>query len=205
LFGISHGLTITDIYSKPADGSGPEELLLDSPGVGRIPMGWSLDGRLLFGASDLKRTYDIWAVPITGDRRPVLLMKNNVGAHFNPGAFSPDARWIAYQAGGEVYLQAFPSGPRVQVTTSGGSEPCWRGDGRELYYRSQGKLMAVELRRGTTIEVGATTPLFALPAEAGPWVPTRDGQRFLVTMPAGAAAAPPQLTVVVNWMGALGR
>ena len=205
LFGISHGLTITDIYSKPADGSGPEELLLDSPGVGRIPMGWSLDGRLLFGASDLTRTYDIWAVPITGDRRPVLLMKNNVGAHFNPGAFSPDARWIAYQAGGEVYLQAFPSGPRVQVTTSGGSEPCWRGDGRELYYRSQGKLMAVELRRGTTIEVGATTPLFALPAEAGPWVPTRDGQRFLVTMPAGAAAAPPQLTVVVNWMGALGR
>jgi Tol biopolymer transport system component len=205
VFDIAHGIAITDIYSKAADGNGPEQFLLDSPGVSRIPMGWYPDGRLLFGASDIKRMYDIWAVPTTGDRRPVLLMKNDRGAVFSPGAFSPDARWIAYQAGGEVYVQSFPSGPRVQVTTSGGSEPRWNGDGRELYYRSEGKLMAVELRPGTTIEVGATKALFALPPEAGQWVPAGDGQRFLVAMPTGAAAPPAPLTVVVNWTGALGR
>jgi Tol biopolymer transport system component/predicted Ser/Thr protein kinase len=205
IFDITHGITIADIYSKAADGNGPEEFLLDSPGVSRIPMGWYPDGRLLFGASDMKRMYDIWAVPMIGDRRPVLLMKNDTGASFNPGAFSPDARWIAYQSGGEVYLQSFPSGPRVQVTTSGGSEPYWNSDGRELYYRSQGKLMAVELRRGATIEVGTPKPLFALPPDAGPWVPAGDGQRFLVAMPTGATAPPAPLTVVVNWPGSLGR
>jgi hypothetical protein len=54
----------------------------------------------------------------------------------------------------EVYVQSFPSpGDRWQVSTTGGSQPRWRGDGADMYFvAGNGMLMAASLR---------TTALFA--------------------------------------------
>ena len=35
----------------------------------------------------------------------------------------------------QVYIQAVPkNGARVQVSAAGGSQPCWRRDGKDLFY-----------------------------------------------------------------------
>ena len=46
------------------------------------------------------------------------------------------------------------------MTTEGGQEPRWSGDGRQLFYRSSNRLMAVPLEGGTTFRYGKPRPLF---------------------------------------------
>jgi serine/threonine-protein kinase len=57
-------------------------------------------------------------------------------------AVSPDARWLAFssdQSGREeVYVRPLGAdGDQAQVSFSGGAEPVWAPDGRELFYRSE--------------------------------------------------------------------
>jgi hypothetical protein len=65
--------------------------------------------------------------------------------------FSGDGRWVAYVSDEtgrpEVYVQPFPpTGAKWQVSITGGDEPVWRGDGRELYYIDPGgQLIAVRV------------------------------------------------------------
>ena len=62
--------------------------------------------------------------------------------------------------------------------------------------------MAVTIALGAHVDIGTPHVLFT---PGGPYAPSRDGQRFLVSVPAdseGAAAAPTTapITVVLNWM-----
>ena len=125
------------------------------------------------------------------------------------GAFSSDGRWMAYQSDesgqDQIYVQTIPaSGAKYQISTTGGTQPRWRRDGKELFYFSTDrKLMAVPMALGARVEPGTPQALFTAVGLTG-YAPTRDGQRFLVNVPAGAegAAAPP-ITVVLNWAAAL--
>jgi hypothetical protein len=70
--------------------------------------------------------------------------------------------------------------------------------------------MAVPVKLGATVEAGTPQPLFPISAFQGYasanfyYAPARDGQRFLVSAPAGgeAGTATP-FTVVTNWQAAL--
>ena len=108
---------------------------------------------------------------------------------------SPDGRWLAYittESGRyEVYVEPFRRrGEKVRVSTGGGGQPRWRGDGKELFFLSpDGSLMAVDVEEGATgPEVGIPTTLVpARDLEAtvqGPdyhdYAVSADGQRFLV-------------------------
>lgn len=70
-------------------------------------------------------------------------------------ALSPDGRWLAYSSGAvvgsrEIVVQSFPDArQRVVVSAKGGSEPRWSGNGRELFFISGGKMMAVAVPPGT--------------------------------------------------------
>src|SRR5262249_61595921 len=61
-------------------------------------------------------------------------------------AFSPDGRFLAFasrESGrNEVYVQPYPGRGATAVSTTGGSSPRWSPDGKELFFRSDGKLMA---------------------------------------------------------------
>ena len=92
----------------------------------------------------------------------------------------------------------------IQVSTSGGLDPQWRGDGRELFFLSDDDRLNVAQvsAQGDRFEVGAVGPLFELP-KIGPRITydvSPDGQRILaVTWRPQSATAP--LTFVVDWPG----
>ena len=87
--------------------------------------------------------------------------------------------------------RAFPGpGGKWQISNAGGTDPHWRADGKELYYRGlDQKLMAVEIRAGDTLEAGIPQPLFQgrvhignarnkfLPVEGWPALPLRRAAR----------------------------
>jgi Tol biopolymer transport system component len=203
----------SDIYQKPAGGNGQEELLLHA-GVNGFPQDWSPDGKwIVYQQTGQKTAADLWLLPLEGDRKPMPYLQtpfNETLARFSPGVAGAP-RWMAYQSNesgqDQIYVQAIPaSGAKYQVSTSGGTQPAWRRDGKELFYFSADlKLMAVPITLGTSVVPGTPQELFANTGLTG-YAPSADGQRFLVNVPAGGegATAPP-ITVVLNWTAGLKR
>jgi Tol biopolymer transport system component len=205
-----------DLYVKPASGSTSEELLLKTSGA-KFPTDWSSDGKLiLYTELSAKGKNDIWILPLEGDRtpKPFLLDDfNEFGAKL-----SPDGKWIAYSSDDsgqqQVYVQPFPGpGGKYQVSTAGGSHPKWRRDGKEVFYlSSDGKLMAVEVKAGSTFEVLTAKPLFDTHVKGlasmgldsrDNYAVSGDGQRFLINDETQTSSPP--ITVVLNWTADLKR
>jgi eukaryotic-like serine/threonine-protein kinase len=212
---------VINLYLKPASGAKEEELLLKSS-ESNIPTSWSRDGQfVLYGASDPKTKFDIWALPLEGDRKPIPFLQTEFrefDAHF-----SPDMRWVAYvsdeSGSNEIYVSEFSkthgkalpaASGKWLVSTGGGKEPRWRGDGKELYYLAKdGKLMAVEVTAGLAFQAGTPKSLFpaardTIDISASPllWDVAKDGSRFLITGPVLEKISTP-LTVVLNWQSGL--
>lgn len=202
----------TDLFEKASSGAGNETVLFHSP-IGKVPLDISPDGGFLALDLDSAKTQgDLWVLPLTGEKKPFPFLQtvyNEGGARF-----SPDGRWIVYQSDesgkGEIYVRPFPTGEagKWQVSTSGGLQPRWRKDGKELFYISTEKmmLMAVDIMPGTAFESGVPRPLFDMPlatlADDSLYDVSPDGQRFIVSTPPGRTY-PSTITVVLNWMSDL--
>jgi eukaryotic-like serine/threonine-protein kinase len=210
------GNKMDSIYEKPSSGAGEERELFKEPGTIHSPTSWSSDGRfLLYHTTNTPKTgWDVWVLPLQGDRKPVLLL----GTIFNEwGArFSPDLHWVAYASNEtgrrEIYVRPFmASGPsgvpalgegKWQVSKDGGNFPKWRADGKEIIYddfplSSIKKVVEVKAS-GAVFETGIPQPLFPGPIDFGAWDVTPDGQRFLSSVPQVQQSALP-ITVVLNW------
>jgi len=79
-------------------------------------MDWSRAGRfILFAQLDAKTKWDLWVLPLAGDRKPVPVVRTEFNE--GDGQFSADAKWIAYwsdESGRwEVYVRSFPEGGGV--------------------------------------------------------------------------------------------
>ena len=106
-----------------------------------------------------------------------------------------------------MYVAPFPGpGGATLISTSGGGNPRWRGDGKEIFYLNMpaGRLMAAEVKSTDgALQVGPVRELFGVrPMGArSQYDVTADGQRFLVATNATEPqpSAPPPMTVVVNW------
>ena len=193
-------------------GGAAEERVLPKTAPRAFVEDWSRDGRfLLYGAGAGGRD-GLWAIPLSGERKPFPVVQSSFPK--DEPHLSPDGRWLTFLSAesgrAEIYVQAFPGpGPRARVSTGGGGQPRWRGDGRELFYRAlDGTLMSVAMNAGATIEPGAPRKLFStkLPMDEtlDEYAVTADGQRFLVLVPLGEAAPSP-ITVVLNWTAGLKR
>jgi len=202
----------TDLVEKPSGGAGAEKPLLKSEEL-QIATDWSRDGRYIALQRRGRETrWDVWVLPTFGDRKPIPFVATPF-QELAP-AFSPDGRFLAYMSTEsgrpEIYVQSFPGpGGKWQISTSGGTEPRWRADGRELYYRAADeKLMAVEVRAGEVLEASVPKPLFIgrfLPDTLGyHYLPTARAERFLFVAPLGRESLTPT-TVVLNWFAGLGK
>ena len=196
----------TDLFQKSSNGAGGDELLFKSNNL-KAPNDWSPDGRIiLYNDFDPKTNSDLWVLPLGGDPKPTPVMQTTFSE--TNGRFSPDGRWIAYESNesgpGQIYVQGFPAGGKTQVSTLGGFQPRWRGDGKELFYIGPDKkLMAVDIKSDADgIQAGAPRALFDLRIGNLPGSPyydvTHDGQRFLVSV-VGEETTPTPMTVVMNW------
>ena len=120
--------------------------------------------------------------------------------------WSADGRFFTYDYQ-LIYVRSFApdgsgSGGKWRISTSGGLEPRWRRDGKELFCLSNTTLMAVEVKtEGGAFRAGIPKPLFETrlpPQRRNRYVVSRDGQRFLVNTPLEQTAAFP-FHVLVNW------
>jgi serine/threonine protein kinase/Tol biopolymer transport system component len=196
----------TAFCRKAAGGAGSTEVLWES-GNGKTPVDFSRDGRLL-SYIDQTKGRQLWILPLTGDRKPFQFYKSEYLQR--PGVFSPDGKWIAYTSNetGEynVYVQPFPAtADKWKVSAQGGAQPRWRGDGRELFYRTEdGKMMAVTVKTAGGFEAAAPHMLFQ--SSTDPLYPnlgiayavTADGQRFLVNTAMDESRVSP-ITIITNW------
>ncbi|HVS88108.1 MAG TPA: protein kinase [Candidatus Acidoferrum sp.] len=202
-----------NIFWQLADGSGGLERLTTSEQT-HVPVSWSPDGQLL-AFIEVNRTtgWDIWVLRL-GDRKAQPFLRTL----FNESAprFSPDGRWLAYisnESGRyEIYVQPYPGpGGKWQISTEGGTEPAWNPNGRELFYRSGDKMMAVDIATQPGFTAGKPRVLFEgryepTPATSPNYDVSPDGQRFLMLKSAEAGeAAPTQIYVVLNWFEELKR
>jgi Tol biopolymer transport system component len=201
-----------NIFWQLADFSGGLEPLtrgesLWSPVSWQAPSSWSPDGLLAFIEVNPTTGYDIWVLGISEHKaQPFLRTPSNESAP----QFSPDGRWLAYMSDEtgryETYVQPYPgpAGAKRQISTEGGTEPVWNRNGRELFYRSGNKMMAVDITPQPGFTAGKAHMLFEGPYLSSMALPnydvSRDGQRFLMLKPTEQAqAAPTQINVVLNW------
>jgi hypothetical protein len=94
----------------------------------------------------------------------------------------------------------------TKISTAGGTQPRWRGDGSELFYlAADGKLMSVTVRTRPTFSAALPKALFETrPSQSGEWSydVSRDGERFVFTVPVGDAAAAP-IMVALDWIATI--
>jgi Tol biopolymer transport system component len=184
-----------------------------------MPNSWSSDGKFLaFNHINilLTGTWDIGILPLEGDGEPEYLLASD--ANECCPKFSPDGRWLAYVSDEtgklQVYVRPFP-GPDVQWLISdeeeGGDEPVWSPDGRELFYRSRDRTMAVPIQtQGQTLTAGTPKVLFegqyvdhSDPSGFQYYDISPDGERFLMLKEVTPEAT--QINVVLNWFEELKR
>jgi serine/threonine protein kinase len=197
-----------DIYTKNASGIGADQLLIES-GIPKNVEDWSADGRWIVYNEAVPNNSDDLVVLSLDTRKPVDFLRTRFQE--DRGSFSPDGKWMAYQSyesgRAEVYIQPFPpTGEKWQISNDNGSQPEWRGDGRELYYSVHAvpaRMMAVDIvAKDHAIHAGIPHPLFeAVMQDVGArncWVVTRDGQKFLAVVPVNEKRAD-SFRVIVNW------
>jgi len=207
-----------NLYQKAANGVGKEELL-NKRETPIIPLDWSRNGQyLFFSALDPKAKSDIWALPLSGDKKPFVYLNQDYNEDL--ARLSPDGHWLAYQSDKtgryEVYVDTFTGAPSStssdtrgswQVSSGGGTRPVWSRDGKELFFIGEDhKMVVVEVGNGggARFEKSASKPLFDARISGDPgdqFDVSKDG-RFLMAVPVQQRASAP-ITVVVNWTAAL--
>jgi Tol biopolymer transport system component len=157
-----------------------------------------------------KTKNDLWVLPLDNDKKPVPFLSTKFNER--QARFSPDGHWVAYTSDesgqDEVYVRSFSmnsagtaveAGGKWPISNGFGADPRWRGDGRELYYRSRGGgRLAVEIATNPAFRTGNPQPLGLLTFAS--WDSAADGRRFLSL---ANNSGPQSYTVVLNWQAGL--
>jgi Tol biopolymer transport system component len=193
------------LFEKDVTGTSTERHLTSGPTLG--PSQVSPDGKWIFYFAFVKdRGADIFVVPTAGSRTPQAVITTPF-SEVEP-QLSPDGRWLAYASSetgrNEIYVQPFPTtGTRWQVSNAGGRQPVWRKDGKELFFvADDAKFYAVDIvDKPDRFDFGVPHFLFDMRANVfnalKSYIPSPDGQRFLINMLRETADAP--INVVHNW------
>jgi len=202
-----------DLYRVRSIGGADAEPILKT-NANKLPTSWSPDGEnILFHSPGPGGDWDLWTFRVSAK---AALPSVQTDFDEREGHFSPDNRWMAYASNEtgryELYVQSFPpSGFKMRVSSEGGREPRWRGDGKELFYlAADGYVMSVPVSAGSSFQAEAPRALFDTPWDNRNLTNTfmydvaSDGERFLFATPVGEEADE-AITVIVNWAEKLPR
>jgi Tol biopolymer transport system component len=208
------------IFWNRADGAGQPQILQQSKSF-QLPTSFTPDGtRLAYFQPD--GNPQLWTVPIEDDGSGLKAKKPErfLTTKFSDAdpAFSADGRWIAYTSNEsgrlEVYVRAFaPSasagGGRWLISNSGGGEPAWSPNGRELLYRSGDRIMTVGFTASGDSFVAEKPRVWAENARAvAGFDLAPDGRRVAVFVPAATREASKQehsVIFILNFFDELRR
>jgi serine/threonine protein kinase len=200
--------TTTAMRIVDADGSGRSELI-EGTSAADHPNSVSPDGATLVFVK-MAATGDLHALSLRGKPAPHPLLATPA---YEAGAqFSPDGRWLAYvsdESGKlEVYVRPFPALDRkFQVSTQGGTQVLWSPNGKELFYRSGDKLLAVDVSTDPQLTLSTPRLLFERHYAFGSvtypnYDVAPDGERFVMVRDESGSG---RLNVVLNWSDELAR
>jgi Tol biopolymer transport system component len=199
--------SFSEIYRKPADGTGQEEMLFRyTPGAFMVLSDWSRDGKFLTFYNGVLLLVNLGSAQKAVDRTAIEWLREDYDV--GVGSFSPDGRFLAFISNEDdpekfqVYVRPFdaskpdvPAGDSVQISKDGANGMvAWRQDGKEMYFLTQDwEVMAVDVATAPTVQAGAPRVLFKLPGplpgNPGQWKNvSRDGERFVFAMPMGRGA-----------------
>jgi eukaryotic-like serine/threonine-protein kinase len=199
------------LYWQPVNGGVAERLTKPDAGTSHVPESWSpLDDGLLFSVNR-GTTHELWLLSMP-DRKASAFggVRSDV---FPPTAtFSPDGRWVAYQAGdagaGEAmtYVQPFPPTDARTYQIDRGGRPLWSPDGGTLFFvpaPQQFKSVSVTATAGS-FEFTAPESLprrfgLAPPNHPRPFDILPDGRIVGINTPPDTDTTPNRIHVVQNW------
>jgi serine/threonine-protein kinase len=196
------------VYSRAADGTGPEELLIDNADV-QLPLWLGPGNRLLFFKGPYE-TSDLGSVSLDRPTTVEWLFRSKYSER-NP-AVSHDGHWIAYDSDesgrNDIWVRPYPDVGKARFPIGPGLHARWSPQGDQLYYRNADLgMMAADVKVSTGFHAGAPHLLFpndrfvmlgAVEYDVAP-----DG-RFLMTQMVGAAGSSPvMISVALNWLSEL--
>jgi eukaryotic-like serine/threonine-protein kinase len=176
------------------------------------PIGWSSAGDSLIAAvgTYTATNWDIVSIPVGGQGKPTPIVDTPFIDGLSGASLSPDGRWLAYTSNAtgtmEVWIRPYPGpGKAERISPDSGTDPLWSKDGRELFYISRERMMAVRVNAGASLEFSTPVALFDnqywhRPAVASAYDVTSDG-RFLMMKQANTTTGSLPINVVLNWKG----
>ena len=196
------------LYLKRATGLERERKRFTVPSMDDIlPNSWSSDDRQILFTRQGASGEHLELLPVAGGEPTRFLTGNSSEAN---GQISPDGKWVAYASDDlgnwEIYVTSFPGAAgKWQVSRGGGTEPRWRGDGKEIFYIApSGMLMAVPVNGESIFATGTPVPLFQIHGRAPisstdifTYDVAKDGKRFLVNRYVKPEHVAP-LTILLN-------
>jgi Tol biopolymer transport system component len=190
---------VSNLYVRPADGSGSDTPLIESTGLHKWYPSFTPDASVIvFHTHDpATNARDLGFLNIATREMGVLVADPGIQAL---ARVSRDGRLVAYQSDQdgrpEIYVTPFPRGePRLKVSPNGGTWPKWGNN--ELFYWEGNTLMAVsfivgevlqfrnEARKvftGAQVGMGETNLMNSYNPE---YDVSADGTRFVVVQRAG--------------------
>jgi hypothetical protein len=175
------------------------------------PQSWAAGGNLLVYTVTGRGTgADIWTCAMDAAPKPALYLATTFDEQ-DP-AVSPDGRWIAYATNEsgtqEVFVRPYPAtGDAWQISIGGGGSPLWSRDGRELYFTSGTKMLAVPVDTQPTFRAGRPEVLFEggfSTSRARDFDIAPDGRFVAVRVPGGQAGQR-EMRVLLNWPAEMRR
>jgi hypothetical protein len=201
------------IFRQRADGTGaPERLTKPENGTSHVPYAWSPNGDVLLYSVEKDRRFTLWSLRVTD--RHASAFAGIESAIPSEAVFSPDGRWIAYQAGTvgdpQIYLQPLSGGAKYMVPRDQRNHhPLWSSAGELFYIPRQGVTFAIGINLGPPFSFGRPSPIQRGPRVEGPATIRRnndlmpDGKYFVGVIPGPESSLPrgsiSEIQIVLNW------
>ena len=203
---------VRNLYWRAVDGSGEEERLTTKPGFLHTPSAVSTDGEwVIFTEVGAQTARAQLRLHLTGDRETVRMSPKDVEY---AGQVSPDGRWLAFENvtadGVEIYARNYPGpGPSLPVSRSGGTEPLWSRDGRQLFFRSAEGVHVADVAASSEFTPSAPRLLFSTVFMSSPngvtsYAQGKDG-RLLFVQSVNPQLPPDTINIVLNLGAELGK